>query len=269
MQETCSRRSFVKSASAFAAVLLWHGPALAEGASPVAGPGGRGPSRFSSLRLRASHPHRLREFYGNTMGLPVFDSSGATSVVIGESKIEFEKAASDTEPFYHFAFNVSENKFTAAKNWLKKRTSLLQDPEGRDEIFFKAWNAHAVYFKDPCGNIGELIARHTLDNRRSGDFSVDDMLCVSEIGCPAERPDEVSAALEKTFGLKRYLNSPMFVGDEQGLFVLPPVGRPWIPEGIQRAAAHPVDALIRDDDEGRHVSWPSLPYAVRASGNER
>jgi hypothetical protein len=267
MTGACSRRAFVQSASAFAAVLLWHAPAqaLAADAAPVASPTGRGRNRFSHLRLRASQPQLLRKFYAETLGLPIVKSDGDSfSVVIGTSRIEFEQAPSGTEPFYHFAFNISENKFAAAKNWLKNRTPLLKDRAGQDEIFFKAWNAHAVYFKDPCGNIGELIARHTMDNARVGEFSVEDMLCVSEIGCPAEQPDEVSAVLESTFGLKRYLNSPMFVGDEHGLIILPPVGRPWIPENIQKAAAHPVDVVIRNEHEGRHATWASLPYTVRA-----
>lgn len=231
----------------------------------MASPSGRGRNRFSHLRLRASQPQRLRNFYAETLGLPLAKpDGGAFSVGVGTSRIEFEQAPSGTDPFYHFAFNISENKFVTAKNWLKNRTPLLKNDAGQDEIFFRAWNAHAVYFKDPGGNIGELIARHTMDNARSGEFSMEDLLCVSEIGCPAEQPEEVGVALESTFGLKRYLNSPMFVGDEHGLFVLPPVGRPWIPEGVQKAAAHPVDVVIRDDHEGRHATWASLPYTVRA-----
>ncbi|NJL28937.1 MAG: hypothetical protein HC897_14130 [Thermoanaerobaculia bacterium] len=173
----------------------------------------------------------MQAFYARTLGLEVTPSDDRKSfaVTAGESVLEFVEDSSQ-DASYHFAFNVPENQFAQAKRWLAARTPLLRDSEtGEDELFFESWNAHAVYFADPAGNIGELIARHTLPIRREGEFAPAQLLHVSEIGLVAPDPDRLARQLIAEFGLSKYGPTSFFVGDELGLFVLPPVGRPWIP----------------------------------------
>jgi hypothetical protein len=268
------RRGFIRSASAsaLAAVMAWHAPGRTLAADvPSSGPkSAAAHDRFARLRLETAVLSQLRQFYGETLGLPlVSEHPEACAFQAGTSRMEFGRAASVASegPFYHFAFNIPENKFADAKRWLAARVPLLKDIDsGKDEVFFPAWNAHAVYFKDPSGNIGELIARHTMANARTGEFTVDDLLCVSEIGLPSANPAALEASLASRHGLKRYLDSPMFMGDEHGLFILPTVGRPWIPERIQKASVHPVDAIIRGRFAARETLEGGLPYNVEGTG---
>ncbi len=69
-----------------------------------------------------------------------------------------------------FAFNIPENQFREAKAWLASRVEIAR-PNGSDEIFYDDWNAHAVYFPDPGGNLVEFIARHNLPDRSEREFN--------------------------------------------------------------------------------------------------
>lgn len=86
------------------------------------------------------------------------------------------------------------------------------------------------------------------------------MLHVSEIGLVSPDPDALAERLMAQFGLSTYGGSSFFVGDESGLFVLPPVGRLWIPERRQAAAPFPVEVSIRD--AGGRLAPAGLPFVV-------
>ena len=101
-----------------------------------------------------------------------------------------------------------------------------------------------MYLKDPGGNIGELISRHTLDNDSDRPFGVDDLLCVSEIGTPVDDPNDLALELKAAFDLDMYGDDSMFIGDENGLFVAVPIGRFWIPENSQEAKDFPAEIHI-------------------------
>jgi len=265
-QKPLSRRSFLRDASAFAAVLAWHadgGAAAAQQATQRPSAPKNDEPRFSFLRLQASRLDEMRRFYLKTLVLPLHrEGKSSLSVRFGRTVIEFT-AAEKGEPFYHFAFNVPENKFKQAKDWLARRCPLLRDSSsGDDEIFFKAWNAHAVYFRDPSGNIGELIARHTLKNARNGAFDEQDILYASEIGLPSRAPEQLATGLSENLRLRQYHDSSMFIGDERGLFVLPPTGRPWIPDRRQRAAVFAAEITFQGNGV-KEYRPPELPYVLQ------
>ena len=199
--------------------------------------------RLRFIRLAATRLDEMRHFYGTLWGLRVQgEEKNSLAIRFGSTLIEFQARPQTLKPFYHFAFNIPENKFTSAKKWLGQRCPLLRDSEtGADELFSKMWNAHAVYFQDPSGNIGELIARHSLPAAATGDFDVEeDILYASEIGLVSPNPAELAEAIAREFGLKPY-PSIFFMGDERGMFVLPSVDRPWIPERRQKAAIFPAE----------------------------
>lgn len=209
----------------------------------------------------------MQIFYAQTIGLAVTPSGDRKSFTIttGESVLEFIEDPS-RDASYHFAFNIPENQFAQAKRWLAERTPLLRDSEtGKDELFFSSWNAHAVYFTDPAGNIGELIARHTLPIRREGDFGPHQLLHVSEIALVSPDPDELAEQLIARFGVSKYGPTSFFVGDELGLFVLPPVGRPWIPERRQAAATFPAEVSLRGT--GGRLEPAGLPFVIESAGS--
>ena len=62
--------------------------------------------------------------------------------------------------------------------------------------------------------------------------------------------EQLGEQIMGALGVRRYHHSPMFVGDEHGLFVLAPVGRPWIPERVKAAAVFPAEVTVAG--HGRH-----------------
>lgn len=132
---------------------------------------------------------------------------------------------------HHFAFNITPTKIEQALTWLTERSVELID--GRVH-HFESWNAHALYFWDPAGNVVEFIARNDLpipDDKNP--FTPADILSVSEIGLNAPDPAALAATLMAQTGTTYYRPpSPDFhpVGDEQGLLIIVPTGRLWFPE---------------------------------------
>lgn len=215
--------------------------------------------RIQLIKLLTAVPlDVMRRFYEETIGFDVASSDDQQLTIrTGQSQItfvavdpsEFESAGNERDsedfsagrPFYHFAFNVPQNKILAARDWQRAKTKLVPTPDNlRDSKFpndirhFVNWNAHSVFFFDPAFNIVEYIARHDLDN--GGDdpdhFSVDDILYISEIGfiCAAEDRDSIAARVSHDLGLSEYPRgtTPWAIGDEHGLIlILANLGRIW------------------------------------------
>ncbi|GIP25027.1 hypothetical protein J23TS9_01570 [Paenibacillus sp. J23TS9] len=183
---------------------------------------------FDEIKLKTAELEPLKHFYKDTLELPVVeDQDGFFSVRIGQTRLTFEQAKQG-QPFYHYAFNIPENQFKEAKVWLLDKVELNRE-EGEDEADFESWNAHAVYFEDPAGNIVELIARHDLDNASEEPFTSESLLCVSEIGIVR---DEVPLFVEElqSEGFPKWRegsDSFVPVGDEHGLFIIVKKDRRW------------------------------------------
>lgn len=223
-------------------------------------------ARFTEVILYTGKLEQQLDFYSNVLEFPITSRTETQfSVEIGESKLTFKEVKDGTEPFYHYAINIPSNKHQKAKEWLASRTPLLLDSNtGEDIQYFGFWDAHAIYFKDPAGNIGELIARHTLDNDSDGEFGMTDMLCVSEIGTPVSNPTELASELKTNYGLEAYGES-MFCGDENGMFVIVPTQRLWFPEYTQKASVHPTEIYLSDKG-GDHYQYQDYPYKIHRKG---
>jgi catechol-2,3-dioxygenase len=213
--------------------------------------------RFASLRLPTRRPDDLLSFYTNTFGL----QRNGNGVRAGETLVEFEPG--DAPP-QHFAFNVPENQLDEAKAWVEARLPLLAE-KGEDLFHFDAWDAHAIYFRDSGGNVVELIARHTLSNASEAPFGGAALLEVSEIGLPTADVPAAVASLERALGASIYSGDrTMFsaVGDEHGLFIVVPEGRPWFPTDIPAETAPLEVTVVADLD----ASFAPPGTAVRVLG---
>src|SRR4051794_9418380 len=137
-------------------------------------PGRRRGPRILGLELLSSAPLAgMKDFYHKSLGLGVVeDKPERLTIQAGQTRLSFLKApAGAGEPFYHFVFNIPENKVADAHRWQKARTPLLpipaslQDPKFPAEVVnYSHWNAHSIFFFDPAGNVVECIARHDLRN---------------------------------------------------------------------------------------------------------
>jgi hypothetical protein len=288
------RRDFLYGASAAALVTLIHGPqaSAATSGTAAATPVASAPPDplILDLRLQTVTPlAELRTFYRERIGFPVLaEKPGEITFGAGLTPLTFVLGPGDSggsgnsaagRPFYHFAFNIPEDKIRAAREWQSKRSALITTPEHlRDAGYpddvrhFAGWNAHSVFFWDPAGNLVEYIARHELHNGAAGEFGTADILHASEIGFvveEAERP-ALSRALMKQLGLPGYeptrLDADSFwaLGDEQGLALLLPRG-PRL--NVDRArqvefGVFPVEARLRGGKRETTHAIAGYPYRI-------
>ena len=234
------RRHFLGSTAATAAFFAMHDLPLV-GAQVMATPQDepRRP-RILSLELLTGAPlSAMRTFYGKTLDLRLLDERpDRFTVEAGETRMTFvssQDTATGRAPFYHFAFNIPENKIVKALEWQKARTPLLSIPERNraagfppEVVDYRHWNAHSVFFLDPAGNVVEYIARHDLKNGDSSPFSWADFLYVSEIGLIVDDVTAAAAAVKEMAAVTPYKGGDgefTAMGDEYGLLLLMKRGR--------------------------------------------
>ncbi|KHF38211.1 VOC family protein [Halalkalibacter okhensis] len=185
--------------------------------------------KFTEMILLTNKLDEMREFYENTLELQVIrENDYEFTVQVGSTAITFQESEGDSEPFYHFAINIPQNKMKEAKAWIQSKVPLNIEGE-LDEVFFKSWNAHAIYFEDPSGNILEFIARHNLKNGIDHYFSSDDFLNISEIGIVVDEVIPFVRILNQ-MGIPNWREDSEGltpVGDENGLFITVKRGRRW------------------------------------------
>ena len=204
--------------------------------------------QIKSLTLPVNAPLRQTAFYEDVLGLRALSNAEGTIIQAGLTKLSFTEG----QDRHHFAFNITPAKIEAAREWLLARGAKLIDGKVHH---FADWNAHAVYFWDPAGNVVEFIARHDLPAPKDQpDFTPADILSVSEIGLHAPDPAALAAQVMAQTGATYYRPpSSDFhpVGDAEGLFIIVPAGRLWFPDTGVPAAGHP--SALRVETHGKVV----------------
>jgi len=219
---------------------------------------------ITALELFAKDILAQRDYYSQVLELPVKLSAEKLEVQAGATQLIFTQADTDFDGAYHFAFNIPENQFSAAKAWISQHIPLLHDEAGKDEFDSVSWNSNSVYFKDTAGNVLEFIARHALKNAANGDFDSQQILNVSEIGLPSEDVIAFANILCKRLNLSAFKQEPGAtftpVGDDNGLFILPIKNRIWIPNSGVPAKLLPVKVKV--DVDGKTWEVHGMPYEI-------
>jgi hypothetical protein len=219
------------------------------------------------LELPAKDLHAQWEYYSSVLELPVRMFEASLEVVVGETELVFTRAPHDFDGAYHFAFNIPENQFHAAKGWIASRIPLLKDLDGKEEFESESWNSHSVYFKDAAGNVLEFIARHNLKNVTEQPFTSEYILNVSEIGLPSEDVIGFANELCSQLDVSVFHGQPNEnftpVGDDDGLFIIPIKDRIWIPNSGVPAKLLPVK--VRVDVNGGKREVRGYPYEIAIS----
>ena len=219
---------------------------------------------ISYLELSAKALPAQRDFYANILELPVNLDSATLEVQAGKTNLAFTQAPSEFMGAYHFAFNIPENQYQAAKQWISSRVPLLQDKTGQEDFESNTWNSTSLYFLDAAGNILEFIARHTLKNASNETFDSQQILNVSEIGLPSENVIELAKDVCTRLGLFVYKQEPNEnftpVGDENGLLILPAKDRIWMPDSGVPAKLLPVK--VRGEANGKAWEVRGVPYEI-------
>jgi catechol-2,3-dioxygenase len=190
--------------------------------------------RILEVVLPAPDPEALAAFHG-----PGY----------GASRLRFEPGPAVCS---HFAVNVPPQRFEEAVAWARERGEILDD-----DVPFPAWSARSAYFFDPGGNIVELIARE----RAPG---VDLFLEISEVGLPVADVGAAVESLEDELGLPHFSGNRRdfsAVGDDRGLFIVVPVGRPWL-FTEEPAPDVPVRVTIEADRGGFERVVPGSGHVV-------
>ena len=219
------------------------------------------------MELPAKDLQAQRDYYSNILELPVKTSSIELKVTVGATELVFTQADSNFDGAYHFAFNIPENQFASAKEWITGRSRLLRGMDDKDEFASENWNSHSVYFKDRAGNVLEFIARHNLKNAIDGNFNSDQILNVSEIGLPSENVIDFANGLCTQLNLSVFKQEPSEtftpIGDDNGLFIIPIKDRIWIPNSGVPAKLLPVKLRVEVDDKKWGIR--GYPYEIASS----
>jgi catechol-2,3-dioxygenase len=183
------------------------------------------------------------------------DADDRFAVETGSSRLIFECAARAEPAYYHYAINVPVAQFETTAAWLQARTPLLSNATGETVMRAGNWPARMVYFADPDGNIGELIAR---DDLETDDSRI--LLHLSEIGLADADPLALVAHVQQTIGLAAYRNLPApdfsAIGDPHGLLIVVPTGRRWYPEGRVSATDAALTATVTHAGKSWQISGP-------------
>ena len=205
-----------------------------------------------------------RDFYADILELPVRLDSAILEVKAGRTVLRFTQAPSEFMGAYHFAFNIPENQYQAAKQWITGRISILRDKTGQEDFESTNWASTSLYFLDAAGNVLEFIARHNLQNATAGDFNSSQILNVSEIGLPSEDVIALANQLVTQLGLSVFKQEPNEtftpVGDDNGLLILPVKDRIWMPDSGLPAKLLPVK--VSGEANGREWEVRGVPYEI-------
>jgi len=228
--------------------------------------------RIQKMSLLSPAPlAKMAEYYKSVLEMNVQLSEKDLVVEAGGTQITFTPAKKNTQPFYHFAFNIPENKIVSARNWLAERTKLATIPRRQREkgmpnevLSLGYWNAHSIYFWDPAGNILELICRHDMKNETKGEFRSDEIFYASEIGFVTDDVNQMAGQVKTTFQLEQYRSgdsSFRAIGDETGLLIL--FRRGGTPIGAQKGQSwqiHPTDVTIAPEIK---FESKKLPHSIK------
>lgn len=222
--------------------------------------------RIHSIKLFTKQLEQLKRFYTYDLGLPLVESSNnIITVKVGHSELIFEQTDNAEEsPFYHFAFDIPENKIDESIAWLNSvgvKLNLL--PNLSNIAISKTWNATSIYFYDPAENIVELIARHSLDNAIRTPFTGKELLNISEIGLVVNDVNSIKDLLSTNYLITGYKDSKEefgAVGDEDGLFILSAYRRVWL-GSEKKADIFKTEITVEGAQEGE-FSIGQYPYHV-------
>jgi hypothetical protein len=208
---------------------------------------------LKEIQLQTNHLSALHHFYKDVLELnTVYSNKKNIVITAGKSKLIFEEANVDINPFYHFAFNIPSNKFEEAFEWMKQKVELLWLDDYKSYIAnFVNWHAKSFYFSDPSGNILELIARFDLHDNTEEKFSSVHIRNISEIGLvfPADGFDNKVNNLLNEYALSYFDKQPPIphfraVGNDEGLFIIVPEHRVWFSTKNMKSKIFPMQIIF-------------------------
>src|SRR3954471_3762897 len=141
---------------------------------------------IQSLHLLTNDLAATKKFYTELLQTPVIkESEQRILFAFGHSTLNFY-ASYESDPFYHVAFSIPNNKLEEALEWVRERTEILPYSEKEIIADFIGWNAKAFYFHDNNQNILEFITHYDLKTSSTHPFTSALITGICEIGITVE-----------------------------------------------------------------------------------
>jgi catechol 2,3-dioxygenase-like lactoylglutathione lyase family enzyme len=206
---------------------------------------------IQSLHLRTNDLATTKKFYTELLQTSVIkESEQHVSFGFGHSTLNFH-ASYESDPFYHVAFSIPNNKLEEALEWVRERTDIL--PYSDKEIIanFIGWNAKAFYFHDNNQNILELITHYDLKTSSTQPFSAALITGICEIGITVEDVAHACNEFYTLFHIPYFAKGPRLndfavMGDSNGMFIVSKTGRGWLPT-MRQSEKHWTKVLVEND----------------------
>ncbi len=213
------------------------------------------PVLTKEIELLSNHIDQQKIFYKELGFNIVSEGEKFFSISAGPSTLRFVQDDTVKNPFYHFAFNIPQNKIEEAHGLMSQKTKLTKRMNSEEIIYLPNFNAHSIFFEDPCRNIVEFIARHDLKNDQQQHFDIKDLINISEIGLVTDDVLAVSDELNTKLNVSAY-NTPgenfSPIGAEDGLIIIVKKGRIWLMSENQEANIFPVKLKVSRAEHIEH-----------------
>ena len=202
------------------------------------------------LILETHSLHRTKVFYNKTLELEILEETDEQiSFRAGRTKLTF-KATTTGKPYYHFAFNITNNRFSDSFEWMNSKLDILPVNDEMLIAGYDNWNAQSFYFYDNNGSIVEFIVRFDLPYESKEPFSSNCIEEVSEIGLVVDSVMDKSQELNSKYQIPYFKKGPRMpefvaMGDEYGLLLVCQNKRAWVPTH-KPAQIFPVKVIDED-----------------------
>ncbi len=193
--------------------------------------------KFETLKLFTNKLDEQFDFYVNKVGFKVLDRGiDHFMLKVGWSKLIFERSTYCYP--YHYCFLIPSCQLQKALSWMDCRVEVLDLGESRKTQIFDSWNAESFYFYDGGGNLAEFIVHYDLENCVEGEFGIDQVLGVNEMGMPTDNIESINLLLERNIGTKFWKGDRERFGThggQQGIFLLPnyKMKKNWFPTQLE------------------------------------
>jgi catechol-2,3-dioxygenase len=208
--------------------------------------------QFSEVILETTSLQKTKLFYRKTLELAIAaESVDTVSFTAGKTTLTFRETK-ERKPFYHFAFNVTNNKFSDCFEWLNNKLDIIITASGLPITSYPDWNAESFYFYDNNGSIIEFIARFDLPYNSDAPFSPHDIREISEVGITGNDIPALASTLNAKYTIPYFSKSKpsehfTAMGDDHGLLILSQSGRPWVP--TRKACEHFPIIVVADGQQ--------------------
>jgi len=207
--------------------------------------------QLHELILKTNSIHRTKLFYHKTLELEILnETADRISFRAGRSTLSFE-ATTEGKPFYHFAFNITNNRFSDSFEWISNKLDILPVSDKMLIAGYDNWNAQSFYFHDNNGSILEFIVRFDLPYYTANTFSSNCIEEISEIGIVTDNVEETAEQLHQENKIPFFEKGPRLpdfiaMGDDYGLLLICQQKRGWVPTN-KPAQRFPL-SIIGDDN---------------------